>query len=179
MVVCYAVFYISTVFALDYATHIRHIPRQTFLGFLCLAVVAMAAMTPISAALADRFGRRPILLIGAALAIGSGFLVPQLLGAQNLTGVLLFPLLELAIMGFVFAPMGAFLPELFPTEVRYTGAASTYSLGGILGASLAPYAASLLLARGGLAFVGYYIVAAGVVSFLAILTVTETRVRKP
>ncbi len=175
MVVCYAIFYISTVFALDYATHVRHLPRQTFLGFLCVAVVAMAALTPISALLADRFGRRPVLLAGAAMAGLSGLLLPYLLGSTGMAGVLAFPVLELALMGFVFAPMGAFLPELFPTEVRYTGASSAYSLGGILGASLAPYAASLLLARGGLAFVGYYIAAAGLVSFLAILTVKETR----
>ena len=175
MVVCYAIFYKSTVFALDYATHVRHLPRQTFLGFLCVAVVAMAALTPISALLADRFGRRPVLLAGAAMAGLSGLLLPYLLGSSGMAGILAFPVLELALMGFVFAPMGAFLPELFPTEVRYTGASSAYSLGGILGASLAPYAASLLLARGGLAFVGYYIAAAGLVSFLAILTVKETR----
>jgi MFS family permease len=175
MVVCYAIFYISTVFALDYATHVRHLPRQTFLGFLCIAVVAMAALTPISALLADRFGRRPVLLAGSAMAGLSGLLLPYLLGSSGMTGVLAFPVLELALMGFVFAPMGAFLPELFPTEVRYTGASSAYSLGGILGASLAPYAASLLLARGSLAFVGYYVAAAGLVSFLAILTVKETR----
>lgn len=115
-----------------------------------------------------------MLLAGAALAVLSGFLLPVLLGASSRIEILLFPLIELAIMGFVFAPMGAFLPELFPTEVRYTGASAAYSLGGILGASLAPYAASLLLAKGGLVWVGYYISAAGLVSFLAILTVKET-----
>jgi MFS family permease len=174
MVVCYAIFYISTVFALDYATHIRHVPRQTFLTALCVAVVAMAAATPISAALADRFGRRPILLLGSALAIASGFLLPVMLGAEGQAGLLLFPVIELAIMGFVFAPMGAFLPELFPTAVRYTGSSAAYSLGGILGASLAPYAATLLLAKGGLAYVGYYVSAAGLVSLLAIVSVRET-----
>jgi metabolite-proton symporter len=174
MVVCYAIFYISTVFALDYATHVRHLPRQTFLTALCVAVVAMAAATPMSAALADRFGRRPILLLGSALAILSGFLLPVMLGAEGQTGLLLFPIVQLAIMGFVFAPMGAFLPELFPTAVRYTGSSAAYSLGGILGASLAPYAATLLLERGGLAFVGYYVSAAGLVSLLAILSVRET-----
>lgn len=174
MVVCYAIFYIATVFALDYATHIRHLPQQTFLGALCVAVVAMAAATPVSALFADRYGRRPILLIGAALAIVLGFVLPVLLGAPGQAGMLLFPVIALAIMGFVFAPMGAFLPELFPTAVRYSGAAGAYSLGGILGASLAPYLASLLLTKGGLAFVGYYVSAAGLVSLLAILSVHET-----
>jgi MFS family permease len=71
------------------------------------------------------------------------------------------------------------LPELFPTEVRYTGAASAYNLGGILGASLAPTVAQLLLARGGLAWVGYYIVAAAAVSFLSLLSVKETHDAAP
>ena len=74
-----------------------------------------------------------------------------------------------------FAPLGALLPELFPTEVRYTGAASTYSLGGILGASFAPSLAQVLEASGGIAWVGYYIAAAAVVSFLAVFTMRETR----
>ncbi len=177
MVVCYAIFYLSTVFTLGYATHVRHVPRETFLEILCLAILAMAMATPISAALADRFGRRPVLLTGSLLAILSGFLLPSLLGTS--TGVLIFPILELALMGPVYAPMGAFLPELFPAQVRYTGASATYNLGGILGGSLAPFAAQLLLDRGGLPFVGYYIAAAGVVSFLAVLALAESRLQNP
>jgi hypothetical protein len=48
-------------------------------------------------------------------------------------------------MGLTFAPLGALLPEFFPTPVAYTGASVAYNLGGILGASLAPYLAQLLL----------------------------------
>ena len=61
-----------------------------------------------------------------------------MLGGGGTGTVLLFLVIELTLMGFTFAPMGALLPELFPTAVRYTGAASAYSLGGILGGSLAP-----------------------------------------
>lgn len=53
-------------------------------------------------------------------------------------------------MGLGFAPIGALLPSLFPAEVRYTGASATYNIGGLLGASLAPYTAQFLLLRGGL-----------------------------
>jgi metabolite-proton symporter len=175
MVVCYAIFYISTVFALSYATTVRHIPRETFLGMLCLAVLAMAIVTPISAALADRFGHRTVLLVGSALAMASGFLLPPLLGQGTSGEILLFLVIELALMGLVFAPMGALLPELFPTEVRYTGASAAYNLGGIIGASLAPFAAQLLLARGGLPWVGYYIVGASLLSFLAVLALRKDR----
>ncbi len=171
MVVCYAIFYISTVFALDYGTRVAHIPRGTFLGFLCIAIVVMAVMTPVSAALSDRFGCRPVLLVGSALAAASGFAMAPLLGSGSPHGALAFVCLELALMGVVFAPMGALLPSLFPAEVRYTGASAAYNLGGILGASLAPYAAQVLLLRGGLPSVGLYITGAAVVSIMALICI--------
>ena len=65
IVVCYALFYISTVYALGYGVRALGIPRTTFLGLLCGAIVFMALATPLSAALADQFGRRPVLLVSA------------------------------------------------------------------------------------------------------------------
>ncbi len=173
IVVCYALFYISTVFALGYGVGTRHIPRSEFLGFLCVAVVFMALATPLSAWLADRFGRRPVLMTASALAAVSGFAMPEALGQGGTGEVLAFLCLELGLMGLTFAPLGALLPELFPTRVRYTGASSAYNLGGILGASLAPFLAQLLLEQGGLAWVGYYVTTAAVISFLAVLSMRE------
>ena len=174
MVVCYAIFYISTVFALNYGTRINHIPRGTFLGIMCAAILVMAIVTPISARLSDRFGCRPVLLVGCVITALSGFAMSPLLGAGTTDGALLFLCLELGLMGLLFAPMGAFLPGLFPAHVRYTGASAAYNLGGILGASLAPYAAQLLLERGGLPAVGLYITSAAVLSFLALLVLRQT-----
>ncbi|MGV8643876.1 hypothetical protein ACV35T_30835, partial [Pseudomonas aeruginosa] len=62
MVVCYALFYISTVFSLSYGVASLGFSREEFLGLLCLAVLFMAAATPLSAWLSDRFGRKPVLL---------------------------------------------------------------------------------------------------------------------
>ena len=174
IVVCYALFYVSTVFALGYAVSVRHIPRSDVLEMLCVAVVFMAVATPVSARLADRFGRRPVLMAASALAAASGFLMPRMLGEGTPGEVLVFLCIELGLMGLTFAPLGALLPELFPTRVRYTGASSAYNLGGILGASLAPFAAQLLLERGGLAWVGYYVTAAAVLSFAAVFSMAET-----
>ncbi len=172
MVVCYAIFYISTVFALGYGTNVRHIPRTTFLELLCIAIVAMAVVTPVSALLADRFGCRPVLLAGAALAAISGLAMQPLLSTGSAGDALVFLVLELGLMGLVFAPMGAFLPALFPANVRYTGASMVYNLGGILGGSFAPFAAQMLLTHGGLAWVGLYISGAGVLSFIALIAIS-------
>jgi metabolite-proton symporter len=173
IVVCYALFYISTVFALNYGVTVRGIPRTDFLAMLCVAVLFMALATPLSAALADRLGRRPVLLAASALAGLMGLALPYLL-AGGAMATLAFLSLALGVMGLTFAPLGALLPELFPTRVAYTGASSAYNLGGILGASLAPYLAQLLLERGGLPWVGAYLILAAAISFLAVLSMRET-----
>ena len=90
-----------------------------------------------------------------------------MLGSGSLWLITAFLCLELFLMGCTFAPMGALLPELFPTAVRYTGAGAAYNLGGILGASLAPYLAQQLVLHGGLAWVGGYISVAAAISVLA------------
>ncbi len=118
-----------------------------------------------------------MLLAGCALAALSGLAMPRLLGAGTPFEVLLFLSMELALMGFTFAPMGALLPELFPTAVRYSGASTAYNIGGILGASLAPYLAQRLLDVGGLVYVGDYVTVAALLSFVAILSMKETQGR--
>lgn len=174
MVVCYALFYISTVFSLSYGTTTLHIPRQQFLGMLCIAVVFMAIATPLSAWAGDRFGRRPVLLIAGSAALLSGFLLKPMLESGSPVIITAFLSLELLLMGATFAPMGALLPELFPSELRYTGAGTAYNLGGILGASFAPYIAQRLVAEGGLAWVGGYVSLAAAISLVAVWLMRET-----
>ncbi|GAB2909911.1 MFS transporter [Paraburkholderia jirisanensis] len=175
MVVCYTLFYISSVFSLSYGVSTLHFTRPGFLGMLCVAVVFMALATPLSAWAADRFGRKPVLIVGILLAVLSGFTMEPLLGSGFMPFVQLFLIIELFLMGITFAPMGALLPELFPTNVRYTGAGVSYNLGGILGASVAPYIAQVLAAKGGLAWVGGYVSVAALVSLVGVLCMRETR----
>ena len=175
MVVCYALFYISTVFSLSYGVKNLGYSRQEFLGLLCVAVLFMALATPLSAWLADRFGRKPVLAASALAALLSGFVMEPLLTQGSSQAVGLFLALELFLMGMTFGPMGALLPEIFPTRVRYTGASAAYNLGGILGASLAPYAAQQLVEAGGLSWVGGYVSAAAAISLVAVLCLRETR----
>ncbi|MCR3809484.1 thiamine pyrophosphate-binding protein [Pseudomonas aeruginosa] len=99
--------------------------------------------------------------------------IPEIVGRAF--SVALFLCIELFLMGVTFAPMGALLPEIFPTHVRYTGASAAYNLGGILGASVAPYIAQKLVGIGGLGWVGGYVSAAALLSLLAVLCLKETR----
>ena len=73
------------------------------------------------------------------------------------------------MMGFVYGPLGAFLPALFPARVRYTGSTVSFNIGGIFGGALAPILAQALAERGGLAFVGVYLAVAALISFIGML----------
>jgi len=81
----------------------------------------------------------------------------------------------MGLIGLVYGPLGTQLSEQFPTTVRYSGTAITYNLGGIVGASLAPYAATWLAQHHGLAAVGWYLAASGVAALVGIALVRETK----
>ncbi len=174
MVSCYALFYITTVFALGYGTKSLGYSRQAFLGLECFAIIFLGLGIPLSSSLSDRLGRRPVLIVGGILTVLFGFALAPLLGSGSAVLVTVFLCLGLFLMGLIFGPMGAFLPELFPTRVRYTGASLTYNLAGILGASLAPYIAQTLVEQGGLGWVGGYISIAAVISVAAVWLIGET-----
>jgi MFS family permease len=142
---------------------------------LCIAIVFMAIATPLSAWASDRYGRRRVLLISSSLALLSGFGLEPMLSSHSPLLITVFLSLELFLMGATFAPIGALLPELFPSELRYTGAGTAYNLGGIIGASFAPYIAQRLVTEGGLAWVGGYVSLAAAISFCAVLMIRETR----
>lgn len=173
MGVCYNLFYTATVFCLSYGTQALHIPRLQFLQMLCFAVLWMALATPISAHLSDRFGRRPVLFCGCGVAILAGFALAPLFASQSVWQITFFLALALFLMGFTFAPMGAFLPEQFPVEVRYSGAGLAYQLGGIWGASFAPTVSQMLVNQGGLSWVGAYMSFMALVSLLAVVGLRE------
>lgn len=175
MVVCYNLFYTATVFCLSYGTTQLGMQRADFLGMLCVAILFMTLATPIAAHLSDRLGRRAVLLTSSALAILAGFALSPLMASASVLHITVFLSLALFLMGATFAPMGAYLPEQFPVELRYTGAGLAYQFGGILGASFAPYISQLLVTAGGLTWVGFYMSIAAMVSFLAVLALGEGR----
>ena len=170
----FVVFYLMTVFSLSWGTTALGYSRQDFLVLQMIAVVFFAVTIPLSAAAADRRGRRPMLMAAAIAVIVFGLVAAPLFTAGKL-GVLVYLSIGLAIMGLTYGPLGTSLAELFPTAVRYTGASLSFNMAGILGASLAPYIATWLAANYGLAYVGYYLSAAGALTFTALLLLGPVR----
>ncbi|MEJ5073752.1 MFS transporter [Scandinavium goeteborgense] len=180
MLATYTLFYIMTVYSMTYSTaavpHGLGLPRNEVLWMLMMAVIGFGVMVPIAGLLADRFGRRKSMITITTLIILFGLFVFQpLLGSGNPMLIMAYLLLGLSLMGLTFGPMGALLPELFPTEVRYTGASFSYNVSSILGASVAPYIAAWLTGTYGLAYVGYYLASMAALTLIALVLTHETR----
>jgi len=130
-------------------------------------------LAAISALLAER-GRRPVMFAVTILIAVFGLVLAPLFTA-GATGALLMTILGLALMGLTYGPLGTVVSELFPTAVRYTGSSLAFNLAGILGASLAPYIATWLAKTYGLQYVGYYLTASAILSFIGLLMIRETK----
>ena len=169
----FVLFYLMTVFALSWGVSALGFPREKFLLIQLLGVLFFALTIPIAAALAERGRRRVMLWVTGAI-----FLFGLVMGpifAAGTTGAIVTVALGLGLMGLTYGPLGTVISEIFPTPVRYTGSSLAFSIAGILGASLAPYIATWLAIHWGLSFVGYYLSAAAVLSFLGLLWIRETK----
>ena len=168
-VTTFVVFYLMTVFTLSWGTSSLGFTRQEFLLLQIVGVLFFAATIPLSAVIADRHGRQPVLIAATLAIIVFGLAFEPLFSSGGALSAVVFLSMGLALMGLTYGPLGTALAELFPTAVRYTGASLTFNLAGILGGSLAPYIATSLAGRFGIAAVGYYLSAAGVVTLAALL----------
>ena len=171
----FVVFYLTTVFALNWATTQLGYSRGEFLELQLIATLCFAAFIPLSAVFAEKFGRKAT-SIGVCIAAALfGLVFSSMLESGSTLVVFLFLCTGLAIMGMTYGPIGTVLSELFPTSVRYTGSALTFNLAGIFGASFAPLIATKLAENYGLAAVGYYLSAASILSLIAFMLIRETK----
>ncbi|WP_024275128.1 MULTISPECIES: MFS transporter [unclassified Hyphomicrobium] len=165
----FVLFYLMTVFALSWGISALHFTRDEFMPIQMLGVIFFAVTIPLSAWLADRFGRRTVLLWTTALIGVFGLSFETLFGSGQTFSVIMFMIIGLALMGFTYGPLGTALSEPFPVGVRYTGSSLAFNLAGIFGASLAPYIATTLATKYGIHAVGLYLTAAATLTFLALL----------
>jgi metabolite-proton symporter len=164
----FVLFYIGSAYLLSYNIKVLGLPFVDALEIQLLGAVLFGIFIPIAGKLAERFGRREI-LIGVTVLIGVfSFFLPALLTGGE-ASVVLFVVIGMALMGVTYGLIGTALAAPFPTNVRYTGSSITFNFAGIFGASLAPYIATYLQATYGMTAVGYYVLVAAVITLACIL----------
>jgi metabolite-proton symporter len=169
VVACFAIFYLATAFALGYGTSTLGYSRETFLGVQLGAIIFLAVGIVAAGWWSDVANPRRVLIAGCVATLVIGAVMGPMMGSGSLMLIWAWLSLALFAMGFVYGPLGAYLPSLFPPRVRYSGASIAFNVGGIIGGGMAPMAAQLLADRGGLAPVGIYLAAAGVLSLAGLI----------
>ena len=154
--------------------------NREYLLMLMIAVCVFAAFIIISCVNADKFGRKRVIIISSCCLIAFALLFPFLLdpavvGQRNFATNLLFLCIGFALMGTAFGPIGAFLPELFDTNARYSGSGIGYNLAAIVGAAFVPTIATWLSHHWGVHSVGLYLGVMALCCLIAVLSCKETK----
>ena len=154
--------------------------NREYLLMLMIAVCVFAAFIIISCVNADKFGRKRVIVISSCCLVAFALLFPFLLdpsvvGQRNFAANLLFLCIGFALMGTAFGPIGAFLPELFDANVRYSGSGIGYNLAAIVGAAFVPTIATWLSHHWGVHSVGLYLGVMAVCCLVAVLSCKETK----
>lgn len=180
LTVLFSLFYIATAYMTSFGTSQSGVglSRATVLGLGIAAGVVLAITTIASGMLSDRFGRRRTILVGYGLTIPLVLVLFAWLshGSAVAFGVTLATMMSL--YGIAYGPVGAYLPELFETSYRYTGAGVAYNLGGILGGAVAPLVAAALAVDHSAFAIGVLLAVLGVISLLSALALRPHEARE-
>jgi MFS family permease len=177
VIACFALYYLTTTFALGYGTETLGYDRRSFLGVQLFAILFMALGIVLAGYAADRWSSRGVLIAGCLGAIGVGLLMGPMFAAGSLSAIAAFLCLGLFTMGFVYGPVASLLPQLFDARVRYTGSSIAFNVGGIFGGGFAPAIAQTLADKGGVLYVGTYISAAAILSLIGLLSIRRNTER--
>jgi metabolite-proton symporter len=169
-------FYVFATFGLTYLVEHLHLPRTTALNATLVGTAVEVAIIPIAASLSDKVGRRPVYFVGAVGLAIWGFVFFRLLDTGQTPLIILAMVGGLACHGIMYGPQAAFIAELFPTRMRYSGASLAYQGTSIFAGSLAPIIALALLGRfKSWVPIAIYLAIAGAISAFSALKARETK----
>lgn len=138
-------FYVFSLFVLTYVTTRLGVQRSVALQGVLIASAIQIVVIPFVASLSDRYGRRGIFLIGSIGAAAWSFPFFTMLDTRDPTLITLAICGAMTFWALMYGPLAAFISELFPTNVRYSGISLGFQLAGIFGGGLAPLIATSLL----------------------------------
>ncbi|MFG2553369.1 MFS transporter [Streptomyces sp. NPDC048581] len=171
-----AVYYLTIVYSLSYGPKELGIPQNTMLTAASVGAAAGIAVTLPAARLADRIGRRPVMLTGAVGSVLWAVPMYASLSSRDAWVITGAYTVGLALLALMFSPVAAFLPELFPARLRYTGASAAFILANTLGGGFAPLVATWLNSTWNSPLVlGFYTGGLCLLSLLCLLALPETR----
>ena len=154
--------------------------NQEYLLMLMISICVFALFIVLSCLYADKLGRRRVLTFSSCALVVFAVLFPflldgQVVGQHNFFANMVFLCVGFALMGIAFGPIGAFLPELFDANVRYSGSGIGYNLAAIVGAAFVPTIATWLAHNWGVHSVGLYLAVMAVCCLVSVLTCKETK----
>ncbi|MDF3299288.1 MFS transporter [Streptomyces tropicalis] len=171
-------YYVITAFILVYATTSAGVSKETALNAVLIGSAVHFAAIPAWGALSDRVGRRPVYLLGAA---GVGlWMFPffSLIDTGSFGNLILAVTVGLVLHGAMYAPQAAFFSEMFATRMRYSGASIGAQFASVAAGAPAPLIATALLSGYGSSTpVSLYVIAAAVLTLIAVGVAKETRHR--
>ena len=169
-------YYILTVFSLTYLVDVASETRSTALNALLIAAGVQFFAIPLLAALSDRIGRRPVYAFGGLGLAAFVFVFFPMLASGSNGLIVLAIVLGLVLHSAMYGPQAAFITELFPTRIRYSGVSIAYQLTSIFAGSLAPIIALWLYSEyESYLPVAIYVGLACAISGISALLARETR----
>jgi MFS family permease len=169
-------YYLVVTFSITYLKVQVGANTTSILWYLLVAHAVHFAVIPYVGRLSDRFGRRPVYLVGAALGTTWGFFAFPMMDTANYAVITAAVTLGLMIHAIMYSPQPAIMAEMFPTRMRYSGVSLGYQVTSIVAGSLAPIIAVKLLDDYGSSVpVALYLAGACAVSFVAALIYRETK----
>ncbi|KKI18800.1 MFS transporter [Sphingomonas sp. Ag1] len=168
-------YYMVVTFSITYLSY-RGIETGRILTLLFLGHVVHVLAIPAAGMAADRIGRRPVYLAGAALAIGWPFAAFPMFDTGDTAIMLAAVIAGLGVHALMYAPQPAIMTEMFPTRMRYSGVSLGYQVTAIVAGSWAPLIGTAILRNhDGWLLLALYIAGSAAVSFVAALMMRETR----
>lgn len=169
--------YVITIFGLSYAVTNMGLPRALVLGAIAVGAAVELITIPAFGALSDRVGRRPVYLLGCLAAIALSFPIFWAIQTRDPTTVVLGFVIGMSVgHGIMYGVQASFLSEMFPSNLRYSGASLGYQLAAPIGGGLVPLIAAAIVGRhhGATWPVSMLMIALALVTMLAVLLAKET-----